>query len=138
MNTTRRVLCKRCAAGLIAVLLAACGKSNGDAYQPSVSPRNSPTEAQYVVGIHPLHNPQKLTDLYGPIMDYMNSRMAPVHFRLEASRNYEEFERKLYSGHFAFAMPNPYQTVLSRRHGYRIFGKMGDDELFRGIILVWT
>ncbi|CAG1023116.1 partial putative ABC transporter phosphite binding protein PhnD1, partial [Patescibacteria group bacterium] len=38
--------------------------------------------------------------------------------------------------HFAFAMPNPYQTVLSIKHGYHIFGKMGDDEVFTGIILV--
>lgn len=136
MSTVRRVLCKRCAVGLIAVLLAACGKSEDGDYQPSLSPRNSQTKTEYVVGIHPLHNPQKLMDLYGPIVDYMNSRMAPVRFRLEASRNYEEFERKLYGGHFALAMPNPYQTVLCREHGYRVFGKMGDDELFRGIILV--
>ena len=33
-------------------------------------------------------------------------------------------------------MPNPYQTVRSLKFGYSVFGKMGNDELFRGIILV--
>jgi len=33
-------------------------------------------------------------------------------------------------------MPNPYQTVQSLKHGYRVFAKMADDEDFRGIILV--
>ncbi len=121
---------------VVAILLSGCGESEQSAYQPGLSDRNGPLATEYVVGIHPLHNPQRLMALYGPIVDYMNSNMPDVHFRLEASRNYEEFEKKLYAGHFAFAMPNPYQTVKSVEYGYRIFGKMGDDELFRGIILV--
>jgi len=55
---------------------------------------------------------------------------------LEASKNYDEYDKKLFSGHFDFSLPNPYQTVESTKYGYRIFGKMGDDENFRGIILV--
>jgi phosphonate transport system substrate-binding protein len=89
-----------------------------------------------VVGIHPLHNPQRLMERYGPIVDYMNRNMPEARFKLEASRNYGEFEKKLYAGYFSFAMPNPYQTILSLKHGYRVFGKMGDDNVFRGIILV--
>jgi phosphonate transport system substrate-binding protein len=120
---------------LVVLLAGACGKSDDNAYQPSVSPHNPQPMTEYVVGIHPLHNPQKLMQLYGPIVDHMNSQMEATHFRLEASRNYEEFEKKLYGGQFALAMPNPYQTVLSLKHGYRIFGKMGGDDVFRGIIL---
>lgn len=118
----------------IAILLAACGKSEEKSYQPELG--DKPVLTEYVVGIHPLHNPQRLMELYGPIVDYMNSAIPEVRFKLEASRNYEEFEKKLYAGRFAFAMPNPYQTIRSVDHGYRIFGKMGDDEVFRGIILV--
>ena len=59
-----------------------------------------------------------------------------MELKLEASRNYQEFDKKLYSGHFDFAMPNPYQTLRSLAYGYQIFGKMADDEEFRGIILV--
>ena len=121
----------------ILLLTSACGKSDSEAtYQPTVTTQAPMQTSEYVVGIHPLHNPQRLMELYGPIVDYMNSKMPEARFRLEASRNYEEFEKKLYAGHFAFAMPNPYQTVQSLKHGYRIFGKMGDDETFRGIILV--
>jgi phosphonate transport system substrate-binding protein len=116
------------------LLLCACGKSEQHDYQPELV--STPVTQEYVVGIHPLHNPQRLVELYGPIVDYLNSNMPDAHFKLEASRNYEEFEKKLYAGHFAFAMPNPYQTVKSVGHGYRIFGKMGDDEVFRGLILV--
>lgn len=123
---------------VIALLLVitACGKSGDSTYQPTLGDKGTQHTNEYVVGIHPLHNPQRLMELYGPIADYMNSTIPEAHFRLEASRNYEEFEKKLYSGHFAFAMPNPYQTLQSLEHGYRIFGKMCDDEIFRGIILV--
>ncbi|MDD4929859.1 MAG: phosphate/phosphite/phosphonate ABC transporter substrate-binding protein [Gallionella sp.] len=118
------------------MLLAGCGKTEERIYQPEIGTVSGSPIVEYVVGIHPLHNPQRLMALYGPIVDYMNSNMPDASFKLEASRNYEEFEKKLYAGHFAFAMPNPYQTVKSVGHGYRIFGKMGDDEVFRGIILV--
>lgn len=118
------------------LVTAACGKSGDSTYQPTLSDEGTQHTKEYVVGIHPLHNPQRLMELYGPIADYMNRTIPDARFRLEASRNYEEFEKKLYSGHFAFAMPNPYQTLQSLKHGYHIFGKMCDDEIFRGIVLV--
>jgi phosphonate transport system substrate-binding protein len=122
---------------LIAVLLvAACGKSQDTVYEPSFSNQAKTEVKEYVVGIHPLHNPQRLMEMYGPILEHIDAAIPGVHFRLEASRNYEDFDKKLYSEHFDFAMPNPYQTVLSLKHGYRVFGKMGDDDNFRGIILV--
>jgi len=120
----------------MALLVGTCGKPDEGVYQPTLKSENTLQTTEYVVGIHPLHNPQRLMELYGPIVDYMNSNIPEARFKLEASRNYEEFEKKLYAGHFSFAMPNPYQTVQSLKHGYRVFGKMGDDEVFRGIILV--
>jgi phosphonate transport system substrate-binding protein len=123
--------------GLLAMVLLAsgCGKPEQSAYHPSSSAKGQPAVKEYVVSIHPLHNPKRLTAVYGPIVDYINRNIPEAHFRLEASRNYEEYEKKLYAGHCAFSMPNPYQTLESLKHGYRIFGKMGDDEDFRGIIL---
>jgi phosphonate transport system substrate-binding protein len=118
------------------LMLCACGKSEQATYQPELGAKPVSQVTEYIVGIHPLHNPQRLMELYGPIVDYMNRKIPEAHFKLEASRNYEEFEKKLYAGHFDFAMPNPYQTVRSIDHGYRTFGKMGDDEVFRGIILI--
>lgn len=105
-------------------------------YQPSFGASAQQAPKEYIVGIHPLHNPKRLFEVYAPIIDYINARMPDVVLKLEASRNYEIFEQKLYSGHFDFAMPNPYQTIRSLPHGYRVFGKMANDEDFCGIILV--
>ncbi len=117
-------------------LFANWNKQADDFYEPSFSPQSKFKLTKYVIGIHPLHNPKRLFEVYGPIVDFLNSNIPEADFTLEASRNYEEFDRKLYSGHFDFAMPNPYQTVNSLKHGYRVFGKMADDDDFRGIILV--
>ena len=107
-----------------------------DNYQPTFSKQSPLNNKIYIVGIHPLHNPKRLFEVYAPIIDFIDAQLPDVELKLEASRNYEEFDKKLYSGHFDFAMPNPYQTVLSLRHGYKIFAKMADDQDFRGIILV--
>lgn len=117
-------------------LLASWNQQSDNTYEPSFSTQNNSKVAKYVIGIHPLHNPKRLFEVYGPIVDFLNANMPEANFTLEASRNYEEFDKKLYSGHFDFAMPNPYQTVNSLKHGYRVFGKMADDDDFRGIILV--
>ncbi len=121
---------------LLLLGLVACNKPDETAYQPTFSKVGKDNIKEYVVGIHPLHNPQRLMELYGPIINYINNNIPEADFRLEASRNYDEFDKKLDSGYFDFAMPNPYQTVRSLKHGYRIFAKMGNDEDFRGIILV--
>jgi phosphonate transport system substrate-binding protein len=105
-------------------------------YQPTFSKQSPVKQKVYIVGIHPLHNPKRLFEIYAPIIDFIDTQRPTVELKLEASRNYEEFEKKLYSGHFDFAMPNPYQTIRSLKYGYRIFGKMADDDNFRGIILV--
>ncbi|BCK87661.1 putative phosphite transport system-binding protein PtxB [Sideroxyarcus emersonii] len=119
-----------------ALLIAGCGKQQEETYQPVFSERGANEPREYVVGIHPLHNPKRMVEVYGPLIDYLNTAVPQARFRLEASRNYEEFEKRLYGGQFDFAMPNPYQTVRSLKYGYRVFGKMGNDEMFRGIILV--
>lgn len=121
---------------LLALWLTACDKPAEDAYQPTLSPQGEAMRMTYVVGIHPLHSPQRLATIYGPLVDYLDAAMPEVVLKLETSSSYEEFERKLYSGHFDFAMPNPYQTVLALKRGYQVFGKMADDEDFRGLILL--
>ncbi|WP_333873773.1 phosphate/phosphite/phosphonate ABC transporter substrate-binding protein [Methylobacter sp.] len=117
-------------------LIAVLNKQSDDIYEPTFSEQSKFKAPKYIIGIHPLHNPKRLFEVYGPIVDYVKVNLPEADFTLEASRNYEEFDRKLYSGHFDFAMPNPYQTINSLKHGYRVFGKMADDDDFRGIILV--
>lgn len=117
------------------LLLAACGGEQQD-YRPDFAVGQGSEVKQYSFAIHPLHNPEMLLERYGPIVDYLNRHIGDVRFVLEASRNYEEFDRKLYAGKLDFALPNPYQTVNSLKHGYHVFGKMGDDHNFTGIWLV--
>lgn len=93
-------------------------------------------ESIYIFGVHPLHNPKLLFDVYQPMIDLINDNLKGAKLRLEASRSYATFNEKLFSGYFDFALPNPYQTVEASKKGYSIFGKMGDDENFKGIILV--
>jgi phosphonate transport system substrate-binding protein len=107
-----------------------------ESYQPGFSNQPDQLAKEYIVGIHPLHNPKRLFQVYGPIIEFINRKLPHSQFKLEASRNYEEFDTKLYGGHFDLAMPNPYQTINSLKHGYRVFGKMADDDEFRGIILI--
>ncbi len=121
---------------LCLLALSGCGKGEDQTYQLGLSARSDGELKEYVVGIHPLHNPKRLMEVYGPVVEYVGRQLPGVRLRLEASRNYDEFDRKLYSGQFDFAMPNPYQTVSALKHGYRVFAKMGDDAEFRGIILV--
>ncbi|MGZ5007203.1 MAG: phosphate/phosphite/phosphonate ABC transporter substrate-binding protein [Methylobacter sp.] len=117
-------------------LITGLSKPSDTDYQPTFSAESKSRIPKYIIGIHPLHNPKRLFEIYSPIVDFLNANMPEANFILEASRNYEDFDKKLYSGHFDFAMPNPYQTVNSLKHGYRVFGKMADDDDFRGIILV--
>ncbi len=120
----------------IIISLTACDTPRSAQYSPTYgeSPAGEET-THYVFGVHPLHNPQRLHDVFGPLADLLTEKIDGATFKIEASRNYAAFDEKLYAGKFEFALPNPYQTLLSLQHGYRVFGKMGDDERFRGIIL---
>jgi phosphonate transport system substrate-binding protein len=87
-------------------------------------------------GIHPLHNPEKLFEVFGPLTDLFNEKIPEVEFIFEASRNYNAFEEKLKRRQLELALPNPYQTIMALQYGYKIFAKMGDDKNFRGLIIV--
>lgn len=122
---------------LLALALVACGQDGADkAAGPQYAAKPPENSKEYVFAIHPLHNPMLLFETYGPLIDHLNRNIPDAVFRLEASRNYEEFEKKLYARQFDFALPNPYQTLISLGHGYRVIAKMGDDHRFTGIILV--
>ncbi|NJD07906.1 MAG: phosphate/phosphite/phosphonate ABC transporter substrate-binding protein [Methylococcaceae bacterium] len=121
---------------LALLMLLACTPVSESDYSPEYGSAPAAAVREYLFGVHPLHNPERLNELFGPIMDYLGERIPGVRFRLEASRNYAAFEDKLYGRRFDFALPNPYQTVKALERGYRVFGKMGNDEDFRGIILV--
>ena len=118
-------------------IISGCQEKEIAEYKPLYSEKPSELEKNvYIFGVHPLHNPKRLFQVYQPMIDYINARLDGSELRLEASRNYPAYDKKLFARHFHFALPNPYQTVTSTQYGYKIFGKMGDDANFRGIILV--
>lgn len=125
--------------GVVLWPLVGCGPS----LQPSdastapvyASAPSSVQQPEYVLAVHPLHNPARLFALYGPLVDHINQRITGASLRLEASRNYDDFEHKLAQRHPDFALPNPYQTLQAQEHGYHVVAKMGDDNAFVGLIL---
>ena len=117
--------------------LSACSEAEQEKYRPQYS--NTPIfdkEKEFIFGVHPLHNPKRLHEIFNPIIQYLSDNITGIRFKLEASRNYAAFEKKLYARKFHFSLPNPYQTINAIKHGYTVFGKMADDKNFRGIFLV--
>jgi len=119
------------------MLLAACG----DDPNPSAGPRyrDAPAGAAtpvYRLAIHPLHNPRKLSETYQPLIDYLNRRVPGVHFKLEASRDYQAYEAKFRAREPAFLLPNPWQTLEAMKAGYAVIAMAGDARDFKGIFLV--
>jgi len=116
--------------------LAGCGdgeSARGPQYLPA-SPLAGPRPVRF--GVHPLHNPQKLHQVFEPLMAYLNNRIADVRFELEASNNYAHFEAKMRAREMEFSLPNPYQAVIAQDWGYRVIAKLADDSDFRGLIFV--
>lgn len=123
---------------LLALLSGGCQAPAGDDYLPTYSdrPASASLFPKYTFAVHPLHNPQRLFAKYQPLLDVINEQVQGFSLKMVASRDYTTFERRLCAGHFHFALPNPLQTMISQKHGYRIVGKMGDDDIFRGIIIM--
>lgn len=121
---------------LVMFVFIACGNKSETVYEPEYSDQSQVHKETYIFGVHPLYNPIRLFEIFQPLVDYLNRRLPEQKIVLEASRNYSAYNKKLFQGHFHLSLPNPYQTVEATKHGYRIFGKMGDDENFRGIILI--
>ena len=133
----RQLLTNALISVLIVLGLLACGQDSRDkSTAPEFAAKSPNSGKEYVFAIHPLHNPERLFEIYGPLIDYLNRNIPDAKFRLEASRNYEEFDKKLYARLPDFALPNPYQTLNSLNHGYHVIAKMGDDYRFTGVILV--
>jgi phosphonate transport system substrate-binding protein len=122
------------AAAALALGLGSCSPESAP-YAPAFAdePEGQPV---YTFAVHPLHNPALLYKIYGPLVDHLNAKLPGIRFRLVASRDYAAFGRRIAASEFDFALPNPYQAILAERAGYRIFGKVGDDDGFRGLIVV--
>ena len=132
MNRTWQVF------GLAAWLGAGCGKAPIPEQPPTYGhqPVAADQPVEYVFAVNPLHNPVRLFEIYQPLVDFINTQTKDFTLKLEASDNFAAFEDKLAHRTLHFVLPNPYQTLQAEKTGYRVFAKRGDDEMFRGVILV--
>ncbi|NWG87805.1 MAG: phosphate/phosphite/phosphonate ABC transporter substrate-binding protein [Hydrogenophilaceae bacterium] len=129
----------RLAAGLalIALLLAGCERgplpAQGPQYAAGPARGNG---VVYRLAVHPLHNPQKLTEAYQPLVDYLNRNIEGARFALEASRDYQAYEAKFRAREPALLLANPWQTLEAMKAGYGVIAMAGDAEDFKGIFIV--
>lgn len=133
-SLSRRAVLAVMGAAVLTSPLVGCGRDGAEAYSPDYRLRPA-GRADLRFGC-PFSTPEMLFSIYQPLIDHLNPRLAPSRLRLEASRDYESFERKLYYRNFPFALCNPYQAVMAVANGYRIFAKMDNDDQFHGLILV--
>ncbi len=87
------------------------------------------------LAIHPLHNPQLLLQAYGPLAAYLNEHIQGRSIHVEASRSYSAFEDKIRRREPELLLPNPWQTLLALKHGYKVLAMAGDEDDFRGLFL---
>lgn len=118
------------------LLLSACDNTDKQAYQPEFTSTPSSSVKEYIFGVHPQRNPKKLRAIFGPVVNYLNKQDPGVHFVFEASRNFAVFDQKVAERQFDFVLPNPYGTIKGIDSGYTVFGKMGNDNDLRGLIIV--
>jgi len=117
-------------------LLAACRPAPPETpLRYSAAPANAAVPV-YRLAVHPLYNPQLLTVAYQPLVDQLNSQLPGARLELEASRDYQSFEKKYAAREPAFLLPNPWQTLQAMKYGYRVIAMAGDASDFRGIFVV--
>lgn len=117
-------------------LLAGCEPAPehaGPRYSATATTNDKPL---YEIAVHPLHNPAKLFESYQPLIDLLNQRIPEARFALEASRDYQDYERKFRARSAAFLLPNPWQTLEAIKVGYRVLAIAGDNDDFKGIFIV--
>lgn len=120
-----------------ALLLAACEQAPPPTGTLKYSPAPAGRDVRvYRFAIHPLHNPQKLSETYQPLVDYLNRRIPVARIELEASRDYQVYEQKFRGREPAFLLPNPWQTLQAMKVGYQVIAMAGDAEDFKGVFVV--
>ena len=86
--------------------------------------------------VHPLHNPQKLSQAYQPLIDHLNRQLSGVQLELEASRDYADYEVKFRRRAPEFLLPNPWQSLEAMKVGYSVIAMAGEPADFKGVIIV--
>jgi len=121
---------------LLLLVVTGCvnnNKNSGPSYGETAGNGEIPV---YSFAVHPLHNPEKLMQVYQPLINHLNSRVKGAKFTLEASRDYSGFEEKYKARRPDFVLPNPWQTLQAMSFGYSVIAMAGDPHDFKGIFIV--
>ncbi len=127
--------------GIAALLLVGCTlvSCTPESTQTNLQYADKPKQGQapiYRLAVHPLHNPEKLSSAYQPLVDHLNSHLQDVKIELESSRDYQAFEVKFRQRGPEFLLPNPWQTLQAIKVGYHVIAMAGDASDFKGIFVV--
>ncbi len=119
-------------------LTVGCGRPSeqsgkGPEYAATPAGRVAPTRR---FAIHPLHNPAKLHEAYGPLIDYLNERIPGANFEVEASRDYQDYERKFRAREPEVLLPNPWHSLQAVKVGYTVIAMAGEPQDFKGLFIV--
>ncbi len=80
----------------IFLFFTSCSDNKNSKYEIKYSNKSIINKTIYTFGVHPLHNPDKLFEVYQPLIDYLNKNLLNVELKLEASRNYSSYDEKLF------------------------------------------
>lgn len=90
----------------------------------------------YRLAVVPWRNPQKMLEIYQPLVDHLNRQVPEARFEFEAARDYPTYETKLRTREAELQMPNPLQTLMAMKFGYSVIATAGDPEDMKGILVV--
>lgn len=102
----------------------------------ATTPGKEVRRTQLRIAIHPLHNPSRLVADYQPLVDLLNARIPGANFVVEASRDYQEYERKIAVHELEFLLPNPWQSLEAMKAGYTVIAMAGEPRDFKGLLIV--
>lgn len=118
------------------LLASACEPSSSVAEGPAYVRKVEADSQNLRLAIHPLHNPEKLIEAYQPYVSYLNQHLDHVNIEIEASRDYQAFEKKFRDRQPELILPNPWQTLEAIKVGYRVIAMAGEASDFKGIFIV--
>jgi phosphonate transport system substrate-binding protein len=123
---------------LLLTLVTACDRDVAPASGPRYGAQPDGVSTRiYLLAVHPLHNPVKMFAVYQPLVDGLNLKLnGSARFALEASVDYQDFERKYRQRGPEFLLPNPWQTLDAQKRGYQVIAMAGEADDFKGLIIV--
>ena len=78
---------------LVLLVTATCTQKK-ESIEPLYEKETANAKQTLRFAIHPLHNPDRLNKIFGPLVSYLNKNIPEANIQVEASVNYAAFEKK--------------------------------------------